>query len=95
MRIEFHDERAFERWLASLAPERAGRVVEKLVYVAEHDGSRIGMPLVRGLGHGLHELRVAGLRRYFTERDGAITVLAAGRKDTQQLDIARARRRLT
>jgi putative addiction module killer protein len=92
MEVEFHDARAFEKWLQSLDQQLAGRIVEKLRYVAEI-GQSVGLPLVRRLGPGLHELRVDKYRVYITTRQGSLLVLAAGSKDSQARDIARARRR--
>jgi putative addiction module killer protein len=94
MRVDIHDERAFERWLRSLGKAQQRRIVGKLYVVATLGGAKAGMPLVRSLGGGLYELRTAGLRVYFIEIDQTMCVLAAGRKDTQVRDIARARRRM-
>lgn len=92
MRIEFHDEREFKKWLRSVGNVEGGRVAGKIALVADLGGSLTGMPLVRSIDRSLHEIRVSKYRVYFTHRDGALLVLAAGEKDTQQRDIARARR---
>ena len=59
----------------------------------------LGMPHAIYLGAGLHELcvRVGQQPRLYFQIDaeGRITMLAYGRKDTQDRDIARARGRMT
>lgn len=57
-------------------------------------GAIVGMPTVRSIDRHLHEIRVGGWRVYFTQRAGSLVVLCGGSKDTQQRDIARARRRM-
>lgn len=93
MEIGFHDEHEFDKWLTALAPEPRDLVLAKLLLLREH-GIAIGMPLVRRITAGLHELRVGGNRVYFTQVGGTIHVLTQGRKDTQARDIERARRRM-
>jgi putative addiction module killer protein len=95
MQIEFHDEREFERWLFGIGNERASRVSHAIRRAAELGGSWAGLPLVRYLGAGLYEVRRGGDRVYFQQSRHALTILTAGRKDTQDRDIARARRRMT
>jgi putative component of toxin-antitoxin plasmid stabilization module len=96
MRLEvvFHDKREFEKWLASIGLDRALRVGLALERTAHFGGSWYGMPVVRYLGERLYEIRVGGDRVYFSQQGGAMTVLTAGSKDSQRLDIRRARRRL-
>lgn len=93
VRVEFHDEREFRKWLRAIGGEAAARVVTKLEVLRDSGGSAIGMPLVRRIDPDLHELRVSKHRVYFTEAPSAIRVLAVGEKDTQDRDIERARRR--
>ena len=95
LEVEFHDEREFERWLRRMGGEAMGRVAGKIALVAEHGGAIVGMPTVRSLGGGLHEIRVGIWRVYFTQHSGVLYVLCSGRKDTQSRDIDRARRRIS
>jgi putative addiction module killer protein len=94
MRIEFHDGSEYRKWLRSIGDDAAGRVAGKVEFVASLGGIRVGLPLVRSLGHGLFELRVSIYRVYFTQTGPALLILTTGVKDTQVRDIARARRRL-
>jgi putative addiction module killer protein len=94
LEVDFHDEREFERWLRRTGGGNPGRIAGKLALVASHGGAQVGMPLVRVLGAGLHELRVDGWRVYFVQDPRTLTVLCAGTKDTQRRDIDRARRRM-
>ena len=95
MRIEFHNEREIEKWFRAIGRREGGRVAGKLALVADLGGAAAGMPLVRLLGSRLYEIRVSKFRVYFVETDEILTVLAAGEKDTQQRDIARARGRMS
>lgn len=92
--VTFHDIRRFEKWLRSLDPTHADRVLGRLRFAARLGGPRVGMPLVRALGDSLHELRVDKYRIYFVVSGHELHIVAAGSKDTQQRDIRRARRRL-
>ncbi len=95
MDVTFHDAGEFEKWLRRLDRHAADRVAAKLRYAAKLGGPALGMPLVRPLGDGLHEVRVSTYRVYFVVRADAMHVLTCGNKDTQARDIERARRRLT
>lgn len=90
--IIHHDPRDFERWMSRLARVDQRRILRKLHMLA-HVGSALSMPSVRRLGGGLSELRVDKYRVYFTIEGDEAWILGHGTKDTQQRDIARARRR--
>jgi putative addiction module killer protein len=85
----------YGKWFARLGPLPKAVVAAEIGLLATH--WPIGMPRVRALGGGLHELRIMahGLRLYFTVEGDTITFVAYGRKDTQDRDIDRARGRMT
>ena len=84
----------FEAWLKNL-PSPQTRIIV-LARLARLENGNFGD--VKALGAGLSELRFflgAGLRIYFTIRDGSIVVLlVGGDKSTQSRDIAKARKML-
>jgi putative addiction module killer protein len=92
--IEYTNEREFVKWLRAIGNPADSRVMRGLSRTAELHGSRTGLPTVRSLGGLLFEYRVNKYRVYFTETARTMTILASGDKDTQDRDIARARRRM-
>lgn len=87
-----HDPREFERWMSRLSPIDRTRIAKK-VHLLMYAGANLTMPNVRRLGNGLCELRVDKFRLYFTIEVDTARLLSYGSKDTQQRDIARARKR--
>lgn len=84
-----------DKWLDERTKEQKAALARRLLLL-EKLGPELGMPNVRGLGHGLYELREMsfGYRLYFHFDQSAqaiIIVVAAGEKDTQERDIKRAR----
>lgn len=90
--ISHHDFREYERWLARRSPIDRARILDKVLMLALV-GPDLGLPNVRRLGGGLCELRIDKFRLYFVIESDTARLLAYGSKDTQQRDIARARRR--
>lgn len=93
MEIEFHDRSEWESWFDRLHTDDQMRIVTLLNAL---EGSRIPLapPHGRYLRNGLHELRAgSGHRVYYSAAAGVATVLTQGNKSSQQVDIARARRR--
>jgi putative addiction module killer protein len=82
----------FGNWLHRLKDERArARIVARIRRV------ELGNPGdTKHLGDGLREMRIdygPGYRIYFVERDASVVLLlCGGDKQTQQRDIARARK---
>lgn len=97
MEIEVRDDAEYEKWLRALGPRERAKAMWLVRELAEH-GEALGFPHVRWLGRGLFELRVTmgnQPRVYFTRLDEQrAELLTFGSKDTQDRDIARARRRM-
>lgn len=89
-----HSAQEWTRWITRLAPVPRSRVLRSVERLLEH-GPALGMPLIRGLGNDLLELRVGGHRLYFTVRGELVLFLTYGDKDSQARDIVRARKRMT
>ncbi len=64
-----------------------------MLQLLEQLGPELRMPAVRRIDFDLHELRSGKYRLYFTWSSDGPLFVAYGEKDTQQRDIARARRR--
>lgn len=93
MEVVITNTREWRRWMQRLAPAVRADVARKLLAVAAR--WPVGMPLVRDLREGLFEVRCAGgIRIYLVHVDDELRILTAGRKDTQQRDIERARGRM-
>jgi putative addiction module killer protein len=93
MEVVITNPREWKRWTSRLSSSARADVARKLLAVAAQ--WPLGMPLVRDLNDGLHEVRCGGgIRVYLTQVGHALHVLTAGHKDTQQRDIERARRRM-
>ncbi|MBC7460143.1 MAG: type II toxin-antitoxin system RelE/ParE family toxin [Thermoleophilia bacterium] len=97
MDIEFLDTAEYVKWMRGLGAAEQSKVASQLELLAAR-GEELRLPHVRWLGRGLFELRVVigqQPRLYFHRVGGDLVVmLTFGRKDTQQRDIARARRRM-
>jgi putative addiction module killer protein len=98
MEITFHDKREFQRWFHRLAANDQARVITSINDL-QNAARPLPMPHGRNLGSGLHELRPssgrATQRLYYAVHGQQVILLCAGRKDTQDRDIDRARRRIT
>lgn len=93
MEIQFHKEREFEKWIGGLGPDDSAKVAH-LLDILEEAEQPLGMPQGKDLKDGLWELRASGPRVYYMVNEGTALVLNQGRKDTQQRDIALARKRM-
>lgn len=95
VRVVHYSESEYAKWFSRLGPQAKATVAAEIALLAQR--WPVGMPRVRNIGAGLHELRIMahGLRLYFVIEGEAITFLTYGRKDTQARDIDRARRRQT
>ena len=101
MEAEHYDPAEFVKWTTRLPDAALAKIAAETALLL-HVGRALGLPLVRQIGGSLSELRVSahgGLRLYFTilrSQDGIerVLFLTYGRKDTQERDIARARRRM-
>jgi putative addiction module killer protein len=82
---------AFIRWLDALRDRKGQTIIARRIERVA--GGNLGD--VKGLGGGLHELRIAfgpGYRIYFTFEDEVLVVLlTGGDKGSQKRDIAAAR----
>ncbi len=100
MQVGHLDIGEFAKWSKRIDGRIRGLVARKIDYLA-FLGTDASMPLVRGLGDGLFELRVDKYRLYFIyaifsvddRPERGILFVAYGEKDTQQRDIDRARGR--
>jgi putative addiction module killer protein len=95
--IDFYGESEFEKWLTRLASQDTVWILQVLA-VLEDAARPLGMPHGRNLKSDLWELRPqsgrSGYRIYYQVDGDVARMLTQGRKDTQQRDIARARRRM-
>ena len=90
--IEIRTTANYDRWFGRLRDERAkAKINARLIRLATGNSGD-----VKGLGGGLSELRVdygPGYRVYLTRKGNIyVLLLFGGDKDTQQDDIAQARR---
>ena len=97
MDIEFWDEAEYEKWMRGLGAVERSKAAWVVAALAMR-GIDLAFPHVRWLGAGLFELRITSgqqPRLYYTRiGDDKVRMLTYGRKDTQDRDIARARRRM-
>jgi len=90
--IEIRKTDIFVKWLGSLKDRRA-----KARVLARVDRLEMGyFGDVRPVGEGVSELRIfygAGYRVYFIQRQSVLVILlSGGDKQTQQMDIAKAKK---
>ena len=85
-----------EKWLNNLSKEMFKSITKELMLLSLA-GNQLRLPHSKSLGNGLFELRERnyGLRIYYTFRPGKIIfLLLAGNKETQEMDIRIARKKL-
>ena len=83
-------------FLDGLTDKNDVKKIRKLVHILQTQGRELGLPISRGLGEGLHELRdqSRGFRIYYAFFGKSLAILLViGDKSSQESDIERARNR--